>query len=276
MPSLHARPKPAALARPLAGRSAIVTGSTSGIGLGIANALAADGANLVLNGLGIGADGITALRDQLMAEHEVEVDFHGADMSRPDEIADLVAACATGFGSVDILVNNAGIQHVAPLEDFPAAKWDAILAIDLSSAFHTTRAAIPHMRKAGFGRIINIASAHGLVASPFKAAYVAAKHGLLGLTKVTALELAEAGITCNAICPGYVWTPLVAQQIADQAKAHGISEDQVIRDVLLAQQPNKRFATVEELGALTSFLCSAAAASITGTALPVDGGWTAH
>ena len=183
---------------------------------------------------------------------------------------------ARNVGRLDVLVNNAGIQHVAPLEQFPIEKWDAILAINLSSAFHTTRAALPSMRKNNFGRIINIASAHGLVASPFKAAYVAAKHGIVGLTKVTALETAEANITCNAICPGYVYTPLVEAQIEGQAKAHGIPREQVIRDVLLAQQPNKRFATVEELGALSVFLASDAAASITGTALPVDGGWTAH
>src|SRR5713101_266536 len=180
------------------------------------------------------------------------------------------------FGSLDILVNNAGIQHVAPLQEFPVAKWDAILAINLSSAFHTTRLALPKMLANKWGRIINIASAHGLVGSAFKSAYVTAKHGMLGLTKVTALETAEAGITCNAICPGYVYTPLVEAQIESQAKAHGIPREQVIRDVLLAQQPNKRFATVEELGALTVFLASEAAASITGIALPVDGGWTAH
>ena len=181
-----------------------------------------------------------------------------------------------GFGRLDILVNNAGIQHVARIDEFPIEKWDAILAINLSSAFHTTRLALPMMRQNGFGRIVNIASAHGLVGSPFKSAYVAAKHGVVGLTKVTALETAEEGITCNAICPGYVYTPLVEAQIEGQAKTHNIPREQVIRDVLLAQQPNKRFATVEELGALTVFLASEAAASITGVALPVDGGWTAH
>jgi 3-hydroxybutyrate dehydrogenase len=198
------------------------------------------------------------------------------DLRAHESIEVAFAATLAAFGRLDVLVNNAGIQHVAPLEEFPIEKWDAILAINLSSAFHTTRAALPSMRKNNFGRIINIASAHGLVASPFKAAYVAAKHGIVGLTKVTALETAEANITCNAICPGYVYTPLVEAQIDGQAKSHGIPREQVIRDVLLAQQPNKRFATVEELGALSVFLASEAAASITGTALPVDGGWTAH
>jgi 3-hydroxybutyrate dehydrogenase len=227
----------------LAGKVSLVTGSTSGIGLGIARALAAAGSEIVLNGFG-----------------------------KPEEVADVQAK----IGRLDILVNNAGIQHVAPLQDFPPEKWDAILAIDLSSAFHTTRLALPAMLRNKWGRIINIASAHGLVASPYKSAYVAAKHGIVGLTKVTALETAEQGITCNAICPGYVYTPLVEAQIEGQAKAHGIPREQVIRDVLLAQQPNKRFATVEELGALAVFLASEAAASITGVALPVDGGWTAH
>jgi 3-hydroxybutyrate dehydrogenase len=188
----------------------------------------------------------------------------------------MVADATRQLGDVDILVNNAGIQFVAPIEEFPVEKWDAILAIDLSAAFHATRAVFAGMKRRGFGRIVNVASAHGLVASPFKAAYVAAKHGVIGLTKVTALEGAEAGVTCNAICPGYVWTPLVEKQIDDQAKAHDIPREQVIRDVLLAQQPNKRFATVEEIGALTAFLCSDEGQSITGTALPVDGGWTAH
>ena len=197
-------------------------------------------------------------------------------MSKPEAIEQMIAAALADHGRLDVLVNNAGIQHVAPLEQFPVAKWDAILAINLSSAFHTMRLALPAMRKHGFGRIINIASAHGIVGSPFKAAYVAAKHAIVGLTKVVALETAEAGITCNAICPGYVYTPLVEAQIDGQAKAHGISRDQVIRDVLLAQQPNKRFATVEEIGALAVFLAGDAAASITGIALPVDGGWTAH
>jgi 3-hydroxybutyrate dehydrogenase len=197
-------------------------------------------------------------------------------MTSPDAIDEMISATLRDLGRLDILVNNAGIQHVAPLDQFPIGKWDQILAINLSSAFHTTRLALPAMRKQKFGRIINIASAHGLVGSPFKGAYVAAKHGIVGLTKVVALETAEEAITCNAICPGYVYTPLVESQIDAQAKAHGISRNQVIRDVLLAQQPNKRFATVEEIGALAVFLASNAAASITGIALPVDGGWTAH
>jgi len=264
-----------AVGRDLAGRSAVVTGSTSGIGLGIAKALASRGADIVLNGFGDPAE-IERLRSGLAAEHGVKVLFEGVDMSKPEAIAMMMARTADALGQVDILVNNAGIQHVAPLESFPPEKWDAVIAIDLSSAFHTTRAVFAGMKASKWGRIVNVASAHGLVASPFKAAYVAAKHGLLGLTKVTALEGAEAGVTCNAICPGYVWTPLVEKQIGDQAKTHGISREAVVRDVLLAQQPNKRFATVEEIGALTAFLCSDAAASITGTALPVDGGWTAH
>jgi 3-hydroxybutyrate dehydrogenase len=261
--------------RPLAGRAAIVTGSTSGIGLGIARALAMAGADVMLNGFGDAAE-IARLRDELARSCGVNVLHSAADMSRPEQVTAMVAAAAGRLGAVDILVNNAGIQHVAPVEAFPPEKWDAILAINLSAAFHAMRAAIPLMRERGWGRIVNLASAHGLIASPFKAAYVAAKHGLVGLTKVAALELAEAGITCNAVCPGYVWTPLVEKQIDDQARAHGIGREQVIRDVLLKNQPTKRFATVEEMGALTVFLCSEGAASITGTALPVDGGWTAH
>ena len=262
-------------ARALAGRTAIVTGSTSGIGLGIARALAGQGANVVLNGFG-NAEEIERVRGQLAAEEQVNVLFDGADMSKPDAIATMVTRSVDVLGQVDILVNNAGIQHVAPIESFPPEKWDAILAINLSAAFHTTRAVFAGMKARKWGRIVNISSAHGLIASPFKSAYVAAKHGLIGLTKVTALEGAEVNVTCNAICPGYVWTPLVEKQIDGQAKAHGITREAVIHDVLLAQQPNKRFATVEELGAMTAFLCSDAATSITGTALPVDGGWTAH
>jgi 3-hydroxybutyrate dehydrogenase len=261
--------------RVLDGRVALVTGSTSGIGLGIARALAAAGASVVLNGFGTAAD-ISEIRSAIEADHGVKTGYSAADMTSPDAIAEMIAATLKDFDRLDILVNNAGIQHVAPLDQFPVAKWNEILGINLSAAFHTMRLALPSMRKRKFGRIINIASAHGLVASPFKGAYVAAKHGIVGLTKVAALETAEEGITCNAICPGYVYTPLVESQIVGQAKAHGISRDQVIRDVLLAQQPNKRFATVEEIGALTVFLASDAAASITGTALPVDGGWTAH
>jgi 3-hydroxybutyrate dehydrogenase len=261
--------------RPLVSKAAIVTGSTSGIGLGIARALAEAGADVMLNGFGDAA-AIARLRDELETSHGVRVVHSGADMSRPEQIEEMVVAAMDGLGGVDILVNNAGIQHVAPIDEFPVAKWDAILAINLSATFHAMRAAIPGMKARGWGRIVNIASAHGLIASPFKSAYVAAKHGMVGLTKVAALELAEAGITCNTICPGYVWTHLVEQQIDGQAKSHSIPREQVIRDVLLKNQPNKRFATVEELGALTVFLCSGAAASITGAALPVDGGWTAH
>jgi 3-hydroxybutyrate dehydrogenase len=259
----------------LAGRTAIVTGSTSGIGLGIAQVLAAQGANLVLNGFGP-ADQIESLRTEMSREHGVEVLYSGADMSRADKIAEMIEIAANEFGQVDILVNNAGIQHVSPIEEFPVEKWDAILAINLSAAFHSIRAVFAGMKQRRWGRIVNVASAHGLIASPFKSAYVAAKHGIVGLTKVIALEGAEAGVTCNAVCPGYVWTPLVEKQIDDQAKAHNISREEVVRNVLLAQQPNKRFATVEEMGALVAFLCSPGAQSITGTALPVDGGWTAH
>src|SRR3954452_21899268 len=262
-------------ARALVGKVALVTGSTSGIGLGIPRALAAAGADIVLNGLGVAAE-LDRTREQIATEFGVKASFSPADMTRPNSIAEMITATVAQAGRLDILMNNADIQHVAPLEQFPVEKWDQILAINLSSAFHTTRLALPAMRQNGFGRIINIASAHGLVGSPFKAAYVAAKHGIVGLTKVTALETADEGITCNAICPGYVYTPLVEAQIDGQAKAHGISRDQVIRDVLLAQQPNKRFSTVEELGALSVFLSTDAAASITGAALPVDGGWTAH
>ena len=259
----------------LAGKVAIVTGSTSGIGLGIARALAQAGAAIVLNGLGK-TDEIEKLRAQLEAETSAKFVYSAADMSKPQSIAGMIEMAVEAFGRLDILVNNAGIQHVAPITEFPTDKWDLILAINLSSAFHATRRALPHMRKNGFGRIINVASAHGLVASPFKAAYVAAKHGVVGLTKVVALETAEEGITCNAICPGYVYTPLVEAQIDGQAKAHNLPRERVVRDVLLAQQPNKRFATVEEMGAITLFLASEAAASITGVALPADGGWTAH
>ena len=261
--------------RPLAGLVALVTGSTGGIGLGIARALAGEGTDIVLNGLGDEAQ-IETTRGQLADEFGVRAIYQGADMRSPDAIATMVRDAEARLGQVDILVNNAGIQHVAPVERFPADKWHAILAINLSSAFFAIQASLPGMRSRGHGRIVNIASAHGLVASPFKAAYVAAKHGVIGLTKTVALETAEAGITCNAVCPGYVWTPLVEQQIDDQAKSHGLRREQVIRDVLLAKQPNKRFATVEEIGALVAFLAGDAAASITGTALPVDGGWTAH
>jgi 3-hydroxybutyrate dehydrogenase len=259
----------------LAGKVALVTGSTSGIGLGIARALAGAGAAIVLNGLDLQNEA-RSLRSGIEADFGVPAIYSAADMSDAAAVEEMVEVALGRFGRVDVLVNNAGIQHVAPLETFPTAKWDLILAVNLSSAFHTTRFVLPGMRQRRFGRIINVASAHGLVASPFKSAYVAAKHGIVGLTKVTALETAEDGITCNAICPGYVYTPLVEAQIESQAKAHGIAREAVIRDVLLAQQPNKRFATVEEMGAIAVFLASEAAASITGIALPADGGWTAH
>jgi 3-hydroxybutyrate dehydrogenase len=261
--------------RALTGKVVLVTGSTSGIGLGIARAMAEVGAAIVLNGFGE-PDDIEATKDKLANEFGTDVVYSGADMSKADAIRTMIDETLERFGRLDILVNNAGIQYVAPLQDFPPEKWDTVLAINLSSAFQTTRLALPGMIKNQWGRIINVASAHGLVASPFKSAYVAAKHGIVGLTKVTALEVAELGITCNAICPGYVYTPLVEAQIESQARAHGIARESVVRDVLLAQQPNKRFATVEEIGALAVFLASNAAASITGTALPVDGGWTAH
>ncbi len=255
------------VSRSLAGKVSLVTGSTSGIGLGIARALAEAGSDVVLNGLGVASE-IARTKDRISADCDVKVSYSPADMTKPAAIRDMIETTLAEHGRLDVLVNN--------LDQFPVEKWDAILSINLSSAFHTMRSVLPAMRKNKFGRIINIASAHGLVASPFKAAYVAAKHGIVGLTKVAALETAEQGITCNAICPGYVYTPLVEAQIDGQAKAHGISREHVIHDVLLAQQPNKRFATVEELGALTVFLAGDAAASITGIALPVDGGWTAH
>jgi 3-hydroxybutyrate dehydrogenase len=256
-------------------KSAIVTGSTSGIGLGMAEAFAAAGMNVMLNGFGDPGE-ITATRNRLGGEHGIEVGFHGADMTKPAEIGTLFQMAEEMFGAVDIVVNNAGIQHVAPIEEFPPEKWDAIIAINLSSAFHLTRHAIPGMKRRGWGRVINLCSAHGLVASPFKSAYVAAKHGIVGLTKSVALEVAEHGITANAICPGYVLTPLVEKQLPDQAKVHGITEEQVKHDILLAAQPTKQFVTTEQIGALAVFLCSDAAASITGAALPIDGGWTAQ
>jgi 3-hydroxybutyrate dehydrogenase len=264
-----------ASARALEGKVAIVTGSTSGIGLGIARAVAAAGSSVVINGFGK-PDEIRDAMASLTDGTGARATYSAADMTRPDEIAQMVETTLATFGRLDILVNNAGIQHVSPIDQFPIEKWNAVIAIDLSSAFHTIRVALPAMRRQGGGRIINIASAHALVGSPFKSAYVAAKHGIVGLTKVVALETAEENITCNAICPGYVWTPLVEAQIDGQARSHAIPRDEVIRDVLLAQQPNKRFATVEEIGAFATFLASDAAASITGAALPVDGGWTAH
>ncbi len=265
---------PTVVLKPLAGRVAVVTGSTSGIGLGIARALAEAGADLVINGLG-DRDAIEATCAALAA-HGGRVAYDGANLLDATGAAGLIENSIAQFGHVDILINNAGIQHVAPIEDFPVDKWNAIIALNLSAAFHTIRTAFGPMKALGYGRIINVASAHALVASPFKGAYVAAKHGVLGLTKTVALEGAQFGVTCNAICPGYVWTPLVENQIADTAQARGIDREAVIRDVLLAAQPTKRFATVEELGALAVFLCGSGAASITGAALPVDGGWTAQ
>ncbi len=254
---------------------ALVTGSTSGIGLGVASGLAAQGCRIVLNGFG-DPDEIEATRAGLAEQHGVEVHYSGADMSKPEAIASMTDEVIERFGGTDILVNNAGIQFVSPIEEFPIEKWDAIIAINLSSAFHTSRLMIPRMKEKGWGRIVNIASAHGLVASPFKAAYVAAKHGVVGLTKTIALEVAESGITCNAICPGYVHTPLVDMQIDDTATARGISRDEVTRDVMLGEQPTKQFVKVEELAGLTVFLCGEAGASVNGAALAVDGGWTAH
>jgi 3-hydroxybutyrate dehydrogenase len=258
----------------LHGQAAVVTGSTSGIGLAMATALAEAGANVVMNGLGDPV-AIEEVRANLGARTGVEVLYHGADMTRPEDIADLIATAEGEFGRLDILVNNAGVQHVSPVEDFPIAKWDQIIAINLNSVFHAIRAAVPVMKAQGRGRIVSIASAHGLVASPFKSAYVAAKHGVLGLTKSVALEVARGGITCNAICPGYVKTALVEAQITDQAKARGISEEQVMTDVILAAQPTKRFVTYEELSGLLLYLVSDAGASVNGAALSVDGGWTA-
>ena len=261
--------------RELAGKAAIVTGSTSGIGLGIARAFAEAGMNVMLNGFG-NADEIERARRDIESTFGVTAAYSAADMSKPDEIVRMVDDARRALGKIDVLVNNAGIQHVEAIETFPVAKWDAIIAINLSSAFHVIRAVVPEMKARKWGRIVNIASAHGLVASPFKSAYVAAKHGLLGLTKTVALETAEHGITVNAICPGYVLTPLVQKQIPDTAKARGISEEEVVRDVLLHAQPTRQFVTTEQIGALTVFLCTDAGASITGTALPIDGGWTAQ
>jgi 3-hydroxybutyrate dehydrogenase len=256
-------------------KSAIVTGSTSGIGLAIARAFAKEGADVMLNGFGP-AEEIEFTRAEMQRQFGVKVRYSGADMSQPDQVRALAELARSEFGKVDIVVNNAGIQHVAPIEDFDDARWNAIIAINLSSAFHLIKAVVPGMKARRFGRIINVASAHGLTASPFKSAYVAAKHGLIGLSKTVALELAESGITSNTICPGYVKTPLVEKQIADQAKAHGIPPEQVIRDVMLAHQARKEFVQVDELAALAVFLASEAAASMTGTAVAMDGGWTLH
>ncbi len=258
----------------LSGQVAVVTGSTSGIGAGLARALASRGAAIVLNGLGDPA-AIEAARAQMASEHAVTVLFHGADMTRGEEIGELVEFARDRLGRLDILVNNAGIQHVAPVEDFPPQKWQEILAINLSSAFFAIRSAVPIMKAQGHGRVVNIASAHGLVASPFKSAYVAAKHGLVGLTRAVALEVATSGLTCNAICPGYVKTALVERQMTDLAEARGLSEEAVACDVILAVQPTRRFVEVSELAGLMLYLVSPAGASVNGAALSIDGGWTA-
>jgi 3-hydroxybutyrate dehydrogenase len=258
----------------LKGKTAIITGSTSGIGQACARALAKAGCNIMLNGLGDAAK-IEEGRAALEKEFGVKVFYHGADMTKPDQIEDLIAEAKSKLGGADIIVNNAGIQHVAPIDEFPPEKWDQIIAINLTSAFHVTRLALPHMKSAGWGRVVNMASAHALVASPFKSAYVAAKHGIAGMTKSVALEVAEKNITVNAICPGYVKTPLVEGQIADTAKARGITEEQVINDVILGAQPTKKFTTMEQIADLCVFLCSDSAQNITGSMLQIDGGWVA-
>ena len=259
----------------LKGKTALVTGSTSGIGLGIAEKLAAQGANIILNGFGEVEAPQSAVR-AAGAAHGVKVGYHGADMSKPAEIEAMFAYAQAEFGGVDILVNNAGIQHVASVQDFPPEKWDAIIAINLTSAFHTTRLALPAMLAAGWGRIINVASVHGLVASAHKSAYVAAKHGIVGLTKVTALENATTGVTCNAICPGWVLTPLVQKQVDAKAAQHGISNEEATKLLLGEKEPSMQFTTPEELGALAVFFCSPAANNVRGVAWNMDGGWTAQ
>lgn len=259
----------------LEGKTALITGSTSGIGLGYARALATHGANVMINGFG-DKGAIDSYLAELAAANGGGALYSAADMAKPEEIRDMVAECTVKLGSPDILINNAGIQHVAPVDEFPEDKWDAVLAIILSSAFHATKAALPAMKAKGWGRVINTGSMHSLVASPFKSAYNAAKHGLAGLTKTVALEVATQGITVNNICPGYVWTSLVENQIPDTMKARGLTRDQVINDVLLANQPQKKFVQVEQLAALAVFLCRDEASAITGTNLSVDGGWTAQ
>jgi 3-hydroxybutyrate dehydrogenase len=259
----------------LQGKVAVVTGSTSGIGQAIATALAAEGAAIMLNGFG-DAGAIEQLKRDLAQQHAVKVSYSGADMSKPGQIREMIAQAQSELGSVDILVNNAGIQHVSPVESFPDDRWDAIIAVNLSSAFHASKAAIPDMKRRGWGRIINIASTHGLVASAQKAAYVAAKHGIIGLTKVVAIEVANSGITCNAICPGWVLTPLVQRQVGARARETGQTVEQAQRTLLAEKQPMLRFTTPENLGALTCFLCGDAAATMTGEALPMDGGWLAQ
>jgi 3-hydroxybutyrate dehydrogenase len=261
--------------RQLAGRSAVVTGSTSGIGKGIAECFAREGANVMLNGFG-DAKEIEALRAGIEKQHGVKAFYHGADMSKPAEIADLIARAEAQMGAVDILVNNAGVQHVAPIDEFPPEKWDWIIAINLTSVFHATRAALPGMKKRQWGRVINIASAHGLVASPNKCAYVSAKHGVVGFTKTAALEVAETALRVNAICPGFVLTPLVQKQIDDLAREHRITPEQAMRDYILAPQPTKQFVKIEEIAAMALFLASAGGDQVNGAALSIDGGWTAR
>ena len=259
----------------LKGKTALVTGSTSGIGLGIALALARQGANIVLNGFG-DVDGPKAEVQEAGKAHDIKIGYHGADMSKAEQIADMMKYAAAEFGRVDILVNNAGIQHVAPIQDFPIEKWDSIIAINLSSAFHTTRLALPAMQQANWGRIINVASVHGLVGSAQKSAYVAAKHGIVGLTKVTALENATSGVTCNAICPGWVLTPLVQKQVDAKAAAQNISNDEATKQLLGEKEPSLQFTTPEELGELAVFFCSASGNNVRGVAWNMDGGWTAQ
>ena len=259
----------------LKNKAAVITGSTSGIGLGIARALAREGVNIMLNGLGDAAE-IEKTRAGIAGEFGVRVMFSPANLMEPEAVKTLIADAEAAFGTVDILINNAGIQHVAPIDEFPDDKWEAIIRLNLMAAFYAIKAALPGMKEKGWGRIINTASAHSLVASPYKSAYVAAKHGIAGLTKTVALEVAQQKITCNAISPGYVWTPLVEKQIPDTMKARGMTAEQVKHDVLLAAQPTKEFVTVEEIAALALFLCSDAAVNITGTNLPIDGGWTAE
>jgi len=263
------------MAKELAGRTALITGSTSGIGRAIAEAMAAAGAHVMLNGFGDAA-AIEALRSGLERDHGVKALYHGADMAKAAEIADLVRVTEAKLGAVDILVNNAGIQHVAPVDEFPPEQWDLIIAINLTSAFHTTRAALPGMKQRGFGRIVNIASAHGLVASPNKSAYVAAKHGIVGFTKTVALEVAQTALRANSICPGFVLTPLVQKQIDDLARTNGISAERAAQDMILAPQPTRQFVTVEQIAAMAVYLASAAAAQINGASISIDGGWTAR
>ena len=260
--------------QPLAGKTALITGSTSGLGREMAEAFARAGCRVALNGFGAPAE-IETFRAKLKTEHNVETFYHGADLTKPSEIAALVTETAARLGPIDILINNAGMQFVSPLESFPAEKWDAILALNLSAAFHTTKLVLPGMRQRRWGRIINISSAHGLVASPFKSAYVAAKHGLIGLTKVTALETARDGITCNALCPGFIHTPIVEGQIDEQARATGIPREKVIEEIILAKHATKEFVRADQVAVFALMLCTEAGSSTTGAAIPIDGGWTA-